>query len=317
MEYELREWRMSDAADLAAALNDRRILDNLRDGLPYPYTEKDAEKYITAMLAADKNEVFARAIAVSGRAAGSITAFRQENIHRRTAELGYYLAAEYWGCGIMSRAIGELCGEIFAATDILRIYAQPFSYNIGSRRALEKAGFTYEGTLKNSAVKNGRVQDMTMYSLTRNDGEYPVRRLSPEEIPAALELCWRVFLEFEAPEYPAEGVAAFRASLDDKERTRSLAFYGAYDGEKLVGTLCMRAPQHIGGFFVDGGYHRRGIGRRLFEAMRRDYEKQEFTVNSSPYAVEIYKRLGFVQEDTERLSPEGLRYTPMRFTESR
>lgn len=66
-----------------------------------------------------------------------------------------------------------------------------------------------------------------------------------------------------------------------------------------------------------GGYHRRGIGRRLFEAMRRDYEKQAFTVNSSPYAVEIYKRLGFVQEDTERLSPEGLRYTPMRFTESR
>ena len=66
-----------------------------------------------------------------------------------------------------------------------------------------------------------------------------------------------------------------------------------------------------------GGCHRRGIGRRLFEAMRRDYEKQEFTVNSSPYAFKIYKRLGFVQEDAERLSPEGLRYTPMRFTESR
>ncbi len=26
---------------------------------------------------------------------------------------------------------------------------------------------------------------------------------------------------------------------------------------------------------LDGGYHRRGIGRRLFEAMRRDYEKQK------------------------------------------
>lgn len=50
---------------------------------------------------------------------------------------------------------------------------------------------------------------------------------------------------------------------------------------------------------------------------RRDHEKQEFTVNSSPYAVEIYKRLGFAQEDAERFSPEGLRYTPMRFTEGR
>lgn len=66
-----------------------------------------------------------------------------------------------------------------------------------------------------------------------------------------------------------------------------------------------------------GGCRTRRIWRRLFEAMRRDYEKQEFTVNSSPYAVEIYKRLGFVQEDAERLCPEGLRYTPMRFTESR
>ena len=88
-----------------------------------------------------------------------------------------------------------------------------------------------------------------------------------------------MFLEFEAPEYSAEGVAAFRASLDDEERTRKLTFYGAYDGETLVGVLCMRSPQHIGGFFVDAAYHRRGIGKRLFEAMRRDYGRQVFTVS--------------------------------------
>lgn len=198
------------------------------------------------------------------------------------------------------------------AKDILRIYAEPFSYNAGSRRALEKAGFAFEGIMKNNAVKNGKIVDMALYSLTRSLEPYPVRRLSPEEIPAALELCWQVFLEFEAPEYPPEGVAAFRASLDDRERTRQLKFYGAFDGEKLVGVLCMRAPQHIGGFFVDAAYHRRGIGRHLFQAMRRDYGTQIFTVNSSPYAVEIYCRLGFVPMDTERLTG-GLRYTPMRF----
>ncbi|MDY3281305.1 GNAT family N-acetyltransferase [Dysosmobacter sp.] len=141
-----------------------------------------------------------------------------------------------------------------------------------------------------------------------------VRALTPEEYPAALELCWRVFLEFDAPEYPAEGVAAFRASLDDGERTRSLRFYGAFDGETLVGVLCMRPPQHIADFFVDGAYHRRGIGRRLFESMRRDYARQVFTVNAAPGAVEVYRRLGFVPTDTERLT-DGLRYTPMRFEE--
>ena len=310
----LRKWRLSDAKALAAALNNENILNNLRDGLPFPYTEQDAEDYITAMLSADENDTFAYAITVDGRVAGSIGAFRQGNIHRQTAELGYYLAEEYWGRGIMTDAIRQLCGILFETTDLLRVYAEPFSYNIGSRRALDKAGFTYEGTMKSNAVKNGKVVDMTLYSLTRSAEPYPVRRLAPEEIPAALELCWRVFLEFEAPEYPAEGVAAFRASLDDDERTRRLRFYGAFDGETLVGVLCMRSPQHIADFFVDAAYHRRGIGRKLFAAMRRDYAHQAFTVNSSPCAVEFYRRLGFVPTDTEQLT-DGLRYTPMEFTE--
>ena len=314
MNCTIRKWRLSDAADLAAALSNPKVLNNLRDGLPYPYTQRDAEAYIRAMLSADGDSSFAFAVTVDDRCIGSIGAFRQGNIHRRTAELGYYLAEEYWGQGIMSAAIRRLCDTIFQTTDILRIYAEPFSYNAGSRRALEKAGFRYEGLMKNNAVKNGKVVDMALYSLTRSTEPYPVRRLAPEEIPAALELCWRVFLEFEAPEYSPEGVAAFRASLDDKERTRRLDFYGAFDAEKLVGVLCMRAPQHIGGFFVDAAYHRRGIGRRLFEAMRRDYETQVFTVHSSPYAVEVYRRLGFVPTDTEQLT-SGLRYTPMRFEE--
>ena len=314
MKYELRKWRLSDAKELAAALNNKRILNNLRDGLPFPYTERDAAEYITAMRSADENDTFAYAITAEDHVIGSIGAFRQGNIHRQTAEMGYYLAGEYWGQGVMSGAIRQLCDIIFQTTDILRIYAEPFSYNAGSRRALEKAGFRYEGLMKSNAVKNGKVVDMALYSLTRSLEPYPVRRLAPEEYPAALELCWRVFLEFEAPEYSPEGVAAFRASLDDEERTRRLDFYGAFDGEKLVGVLCMRAPQHIGGFFVDAVYHRRGIGRRLFEAMRRDYETQVFTVHSSPYAVEVYRRLGFVPTDTEQLT-DGLRYTPMRFEE--
>ena len=308
----LRKWRLSDAKDLAAALSNEKILNNLRDGLPFPYTEQDAGDYITAMLSADENSTFAYAITVDDRAVGSIGAFRQSNIHRQTAELGYYLAEEYWGRGIMTEAIRQLCLIVFDTTDILRIYAEPFAYNTGSRRALEKAGFALEGIMKNNAVKNGKVLDMALYSLTRNMEQYPVRRLSREEIPRALELCWRVFLEFEAPEYSPEGTAAFRASLDNPERNRQMDYYGAFDGETLVGVLSMRAPRHIAGFFVDAAYHRRGIGRRLFEAMRQDYARREFTVHSSPYAVEVYRHLGFEPADTEQVT-DGLRYTPMLY----
>ena len=77
-----------------------------------------------------------------------------------------------------------------------------------------------------------------------------------------------------------------------------------------MGTLCMREPQHIGGFFVKADHHRKGIGRALFETMRKDYDKQEFTVNSSPYAVKVYERLGFQATDTEQVV-NGLRFTPM------
>ena len=128
-----------------------------------------------------------------------------------------------------------------------------------------------------------------------------------------MELCWRVFLEFAAPEYSQEGIDHFRTSLEDQDRIRKLTFYGAFDGAKLVGTLCMREPQHIGGFFVDAAYHRRGIGRHLFEAMRRDYGRQVFTVNSSFCAVEVYRHLGFVPTGGEQ-TVDGLRFTPMRYS---
>ena len=186
LNFALRKWRMSDAKELAAALNNKKILDNLRDGLPFPYTEKDAAEYISAMLSANENDTFAYAVTIDDRAVGSIGAFRQSNIHRQTAELGYYLAEEYWGRGVMTEAIRQICVRIFECTDILRIYAEPFAYNTGSRRALEKAGFTYEGTMKSNAVKNGRVLDMTMYALTKES--YTLRRLTAEEIPAALSL---------------------------------------------------------------------------------------------------------------------------------
>ena len=62
--------------------------------------------------------------------------------------------------------------------------------------------------------------------------------------------------------------------------------------------------------YVDAAYHHRGIGRKMFEAMRQDYARQEFTVNSSPCAVEVYRHLGFEPTDTEQVT-DGLRYTPM------
>ena len=164
-----KKWKMSDAADLAAAISNKKVQENLRDGLPYPYTEQDGTAYISAMLSADENETFSFAITAEGNVIGSIGVFRQGNIHRRTAELGYYIAEEYWGKGIMTEAVKQICRYVFDKSDIVRIYAEPFAHNAASCRVLEKAGFQYEGTLRHNAVKNGNILDMKMYSLLKTD----------------------------------------------------------------------------------------------------------------------------------------------------
>lgn len=165
----IRKWDLSDAADLAVSLSNKKVQDNLRDGLPYPYTEQDGVDFITAMLSADENESFSFAITADGRVVGSIGVFRQGNIHRQTAELGYAIAERHWGKGIMTEAVKQICEYVFNKSDILRIYAEPFAYNKASCRVLEKAGFQYEGTLRNNAVKNGKVLDMKMYSLLKEE----------------------------------------------------------------------------------------------------------------------------------------------------
>ena len=171
MECAIREWKIQDASHLAEVLDNKNILNNLRDGLPYPYTKKDAEEYITSMISADKTKTFAFAITVDDKAVGSIGVFRCDNIHFRTAEMGYYIGESYWGCGLGTSAVKQTCDYIFENTDIIRIFAEPFAYNFASCRVLEKAGFQYEGLLKNNAVKNGKVLDMKMYALIRQTTE--------------------------------------------------------------------------------------------------------------------------------------------------
>ena len=169
MDCTIRPWRLDDAKELALIANNKKIQNNLRDGLPYPYTEEDAESYIGELLSSDKNTTFAFAITINDKVVGSIGVFRKDNVHFRTAEMGYYIAEEYWGKGIMTEAIKQICQHVFQKSDIIRIYAEPFAYNIASCRALEKAGFQYEGTLRNNAVKNGKVIDMKMYPILNTE----------------------------------------------------------------------------------------------------------------------------------------------------
>ena len=167
MKCEIRKWKLSDAEMLASLLSNKNIQDNLRDGLPYPYTERDGTEFISAMLSADENETFAFAVTADNIVIGSVGVFRQGNIHRRTAELGYYIGEEYWSRGFCTDAVKQVCRYVFENSDIIRIYAEPFAYNTASCRVLEKSGFVFEGTIRSNAFKNGKILDMKLYSLIK------------------------------------------------------------------------------------------------------------------------------------------------------
>lgn len=93
----LREWRLEDAEKLSFMMNNPRIQENLRDGIPYPYRLRDAEEFILTTLL--NNREFSLAITIKEEVVGSIGVFRRENIHFRTAEIGYYIAESHWGKG--------------------------------------------------------------------------------------------------------------------------------------------------------------------------------------------------------------------------
>lgn len=168
MAFELRPWRFDDAASLAAHANNPRVAQNLRDAFPCPYREEDAVRYIRSCLDSSEARQLVYAVTVDDMAVGSAGIFRREDIQCRTAEIGYWLGEDFWGRGIATGVIRELCARGFARYDIARIEAWVFAGNHASRRALEKNGFLCEGILRNSVWKNG-LQDCCVYALLREE----------------------------------------------------------------------------------------------------------------------------------------------------
>ncbi|MFV0419758.1 MAG: GNAT family N-acetyltransferase [Dysgonomonas sp.] len=165
MDFTLREWCASDLASLVKYANNYNIAKFLTDQFPHPYTHEDGEKYLSVVLQDKPSKVLA--IDIQGEAVGSIGIFPETDIHAKNAEMGYWLAEEYWGKGIMGRAIQQIVNYGFSNFDLTRIYARPFGTNSQSQRVLEKAGFILEARLKNTVFKNGEFIDEVIYAIRK------------------------------------------------------------------------------------------------------------------------------------------------------
>lgn len=161
----LRPWELSDAPSVARHANDREIWLHLRDFFPHPYTLADAESWLPRV--AGKTPPTALAIEVAGQAAGNISAAIQSDVHRLTAEIGYWIGRAHWGKGIMTEAVGAFTAYLFDTFKLERVFAEPYENSPASCRLLEKNGFVLEGQKRRSVVKDGLVLDQFLYAKTR------------------------------------------------------------------------------------------------------------------------------------------------------
>ncbi len=162
MTFHLRKWNEADLDSLVKHANSINIAKWLTNGFPYPYTYESGKAYLSMIVNDNPTKIFA--IEVNGKAVGSIGLYPQSDIHEKNAEMGYWLAEEYWGKGIMTKAIREIVDYGFETFDIIRIFARPFSTNLRSQRTLEKAGFKLEARLYKALFKNGEFMDELIYA---------------------------------------------------------------------------------------------------------------------------------------------------------
>lgn len=159
---ELRQWTHKDKISLMNLCNevDRTYL---RGTMPFPYLEEDADWWLTTVEEHDGKDRIVRAIIVDGKVAGSISVEQMADVRSKDAEIGYMLDTDYWGQGVMTDAVREICEIAFREMDIIRITGMVYEPNVASAKVLEKNGFVLEGVLKNAVVKGENIYNLRIY----------------------------------------------------------------------------------------------------------------------------------------------------------
>ncbi len=162
----LRPFSEKDIDALVKYANNAQIANNLTDAFPHPYGESNAKAFINSLINHQPTRVFA--IDIAGEACGAIGVFPQTDIHRKNAEMGYWLAEPYWGMGLMTQVVHQMIDYAFNTFDIDRIFARPFGSNLASQRVLEKNGMVLEARFKKVLLKNNQYEDELIFAIRRS-----------------------------------------------------------------------------------------------------------------------------------------------------
>ena len=149
---------------------------------------------------------------------------------------------------------------------------------------------------------------------------YIIKQIDAPGLSEAICLIHGVFIEFVAPDCSSHGVEKFKTFIDlkillDKLNKSEILFWGAYNAcGRLAGVIAGQAPGHIKYLFVEKGCQRQGVARALLNVLQSHYYalgSRILTVNSSPYALDVYKKMGFQELGPEKVA-DGIRFIPMQ-----
>jgi [ribosomal protein S5]-alanine N-acetyltransferase len=158
----LRPLNDNDAATLSQLANNKKIWDNLRDSMPFPYTIDHAVSFINSIREEKIPMTFA--IEYEGQLCGVISVIVQNDIYSTTAVIGYWIGEPFWNKGIATIAVKLITDYGFNQLGFLRIHTGIFEHNTGSMKVLEKNGYKKDCIFEKALIKNGKIYDEHRFS---------------------------------------------------------------------------------------------------------------------------------------------------------
>lgn len=167
----VRPYHHSDAEAISEAANNPDIVKYMTNAFPHPYTLESADAWFRLCWAENPPRNFA-ICDLSNKPIGGIGLKPGSDVEIRSTEIGYWVGVPSWGKGIMSDAVKGFTDWVFREReDIQRIWAGVFEGNVASERVLQRAGYTFEGTMRKMIWKNQKLCDKNVWAIIRDDWE--------------------------------------------------------------------------------------------------------------------------------------------------
>ncbi|MFY0521469.1 GNAT family N-acetyltransferase [Lysinibacillus sp. UGB7] len=142
----------------------------MNDGIPFPPTEADHEKFLGDISSEKDDYMFAIELKDEKVFIGTIAVYLV-NWNNGTSHVGISIGPDFQGKGYGTDAMNVMLDFIFNYMNVNKVKLQVFGYNQRAIGSYEKCGFQLEGTFREELFRFGKYHDILVMGLLRKDWE--------------------------------------------------------------------------------------------------------------------------------------------------